>query len=100
MKIRLIDREVVDGRPRLTIQTRRWWQWRWRTEVWLRSRMPVPCPEVLGGAGEYWWMSVDGIWVGWKWCLRLNRINTFAENEEKRDAQLMGDNVVPIRREA
>lgn len=60
MKIRLIDREVVDGRPRLTIQTRRWWQWRWRTEVWLR----------------------------------------FAVNEEKRTSELVGDNVVPIRREA
>lgn len=100
MKIRLIDREVIDGRPRLTIQTRRWWQWSWRTEVWLRSRDRIPCPAVHLCNPEHWWMCIDGMWCGWDWSLRLNRINIFAENEEKRTAELVGDNVVPIRREA
>lgn len=99
MKIRLIDREVIDGRPRLTIQTRRWWQWSWRTEVWLRSINRVPCP-VVDLAEEHWWMSIEGMWCGWEWSLRLNRINNFAKNEEKRTIELTGDNVVPIRRGA
>lgn len=96
MKIRLIDRELVDGRPRLTIQTRRWWQWSWRTEVWLRSRKPL----LVNGVETPWWTTSDGLCRDWDWSRRLNRVENFAENEEKRTAQLLGDNVVPIRRGA